>query len=80
MQNRNVWAQRVLHMTACFIRLGILEGGLAKQESVGPYAVQLKGLCSSSKSACVLRIYLCTRLYTGFCALHAVRALDKSAR
>ena len=38
-KNRNVCAQLVLHMTACIMRLGKLEGGLAKQEPVGPYAV-----------------------------------------
>ena len=59
MQNRNVWAQLVLHMAACVIRFGILEGGLAKQGHEGPYAVLRKELCLYLLIYWFLRSALC---------------------
>lgn len=39
-------------MFASSIRLGAVEGGLAKEEPVGPYAVIRKGLCLSHEALC----------------------------
>lgn len=60
MQNRKVWFQLVLHITACFIRSGILEGDLTKQKPVDLYAVLRLGPCLLPEPICCIE---CLCLY-----------------